>query len=163
MNEIDEELDEIIEPDDISIGSDNSELDKLYDDFNERYPIEKLKSLTIEEYTNLKEISEDYFCTWVERRAQKLGSIQGATSLKFGIYKINELPKIQCVVDDVNKANFVIVNTCASTLFLKIDSIYSHGFSILTNALNPCCSHMVWYDNSVSFSFKRCFGFFLIA
>ena len=103
MNEIDEELDEIIEPDDISIGSDNSELDKLYKDFNERYPIEKLKSLTIEEYTNLKEISEDYFCTWVERRVQKLGSIQGATSLKFGIYKINELPKIQCVVDDVNK------------------------------------------------------------
>lgn len=103
MNEIDEELDEIIEPDDISIGSDNSELDKLYEEFNERYPIEKLRSLTIEEYTNLKEISEDYFCTWVERRAQKLGSIQGATSLKFGIYKINELPKIQCVVDDVNK------------------------------------------------------------
>ena len=103
MNDIDEELDEIIEPDDISIGSDNSELDKLYEDFNERYPIEKLKSLNIEEYTNLKEISEDYFCTWVERRSQKLGSIQGATSLKFGIYKINELPKIQCVVDDVNK------------------------------------------------------------
>ncbi len=103
MNDIDEELDEIIEPDDISIGSDNSELDKLYEEFNERYPIEKLRSLTIEEYTNLKEISEDYFCTWVERRAQKLGSIQGATSLKFGIYKINELPKIQCVVDDVNK------------------------------------------------------------
>ena len=103
MNEIDEELDEIIEPDDISIGSDNSELDKLYDDFNKRYPIEKLKSLTIEEYTNLKEISEDYFCTWVERRTQMLGSIQGATSLKFGIYKINELPKIQCIVDDVNE------------------------------------------------------------
>ena len=36
MNDIDEELDEIIEPDDISIGSDNSELDKLYEDFNER-------------------------------------------------------------------------------------------------------------------------------
>lgn len=103
MNEIDEELDEIIEPDDISIGSDNSELDKLYENFNERYPIEKLRSLTIEEYTNLKEISEDYFCTWVERRVQKLGSIQGATSLKFGIYKINELPKIQCIVDNVNK------------------------------------------------------------
>lgn len=103
MNYFDEELDETIEPDDISIGSDNSELDKLYDDFNEGYPIEKLKSLTIEEYTNLKEISEDYFCTWVERRAQKLGSIQGATSLKFGIYKINELPKIKCIVDDVNK------------------------------------------------------------
>lgn len=102
MNDIDEEIDEPIEPADISIGSDNSELDKLYDDFNERYPIEKLRSLTIEEYTNLKEISEDYFCTWVERRAQKLGSIQGATSLKFGIYKINELPKIQCIVDNVN-------------------------------------------------------------
>lgn len=103
MNDIDEELDETIEPDDISIGSDNSELDKLYEDFNEKYPIEKLRSLTIEEYTNLKEVSEDYFCTWVERKTQKLGSMQNSTPIKFGIYKFRTTPKIKCVIDNVNK------------------------------------------------------------
>jgi hypothetical protein len=42
-----------------SIGEDNSELDRLYNEFNEKFPIEKLRNLSIEEYTNLKEHSED--------------------------------------------------------------------------------------------------------
>lgn len=67
-----------------------SEFDKLYEEFNQRFPIEKLESLPLEQYTNL---DGDYFCTWVERKTQKLGSIQGATSFKFGIYKYKKLPK----------------------------------------------------------------------
>lgn len=67
-----------------------SELDKLYEEFNQRFPIEKLESIPLEQYTNL---DGDYFCTWVERKTQKLGSIQGATSFKFGIYKYKKLPK----------------------------------------------------------------------
>ena len=85
-----------------SIGEDNSELDRLYNEFNEKFPIEKLRNLSIEEYTNLKEHSEDYFCTWVERRTGKLGSIQGATSLKFGIYKYSEPPRRECECDQIN-------------------------------------------------------------
>lgn len=103
MSEIDEEIEDLTEPVDITIGENNSELEKLYDEFNERFPIEKLKNLTIEEYTNLKELSEDYFCTWVERRAQKLGSIQGANSLKFGIYKFKDEPEISCERDNEHK------------------------------------------------------------
>ena len=67
-----------------------SEFDKLYEEFNQRFPIEKLESIPLEQYTNL---DGDYFCTWVERKTQKLGSIQGATSFKFGIYKYKKLPK----------------------------------------------------------------------
>lgn len=67
-----------------------SELDKLYEEFNQRFPIEKLESISLEQYTNL---DGDYFCTWVERKTQKLGSIQGATSFKFGIYKYKKVPK----------------------------------------------------------------------
>lgn len=66
------------------------ELDKLYEEFNQRFPIEKLESLPLEQYTNL---DGDYFCTWVERKTQKLGSIQGSTSFKFGIYKYKKVPK----------------------------------------------------------------------
>lgn len=67
-----------------------SELDKLYEEFNQRFPIEKLESIPLEQYTNL---DGDYFCTWVERKTQKLGSIQGSTSFKFGIYKYKKVPK----------------------------------------------------------------------
>lgn len=67
-----------------------NELDALYDLFNKRFPIECLDSLTLDEYTNL---NDDYFCTWVERKTQKLGSIQGATSFKFGIYRYRKTPK----------------------------------------------------------------------
>ena len=67
-----------------------SELDKLYEEFNQRFPIEKLESIPLEQYTNL---DGDYFCTWVERKTQKLGSIQGSPSFKFGIYKYKKVPK----------------------------------------------------------------------
>lgn len=67
-----------------------SELDKLYEEFNQRFPIEKLESMPLEQYTNL---DGDYFCTWVERKTQKLGSIQGSPSFKFGIYKYKKVPK----------------------------------------------------------------------
>lgn len=67
-----------------------SEFDKLYEEFNQRFPIEKLESIPLEQYTNL---DGDYFCTWVERKTQKLGSIQGAPSFKFGIYKCKKVPK----------------------------------------------------------------------
>ncbi|MCQ2122203.1 MAG: AAA family ATPase [Fibrobacter sp.] len=81
--------------------TENSELDRLYDEFNDRFPIDSLKSMTLQEYTNLKEVNNDYFCTWVERKVQQLGSIQGATSLKFGIYRYNQDPKQDCKKDDL--------------------------------------------------------------
>lgn len=43
--------------------------------------------MALEEYTNLKSETDDYFCHWVERKTQALGSIQGGTSAKFGIYR----------------------------------------------------------------------------
>lgn len=96
-NELDEE---IVETAGGAAFGDNPVLDRLYEDFNNRFPITTLKSLTLEEYTNLKEVNDDYFCTWVERKMQRLGSIQGATSLKFGIYRYNQAPKLECKRDD---------------------------------------------------------------
>ena len=69
-----------------------SEFDRLYEEFNQRFPIEKLQSITLEEYTNL---GGDYFCNWVERKVRKLGSIQGSPSFKFGIYKYKKTPKVR--------------------------------------------------------------------
>lgn len=62
------------------------ELHALWRTFLERWPIERLRSMKLEEYTNIKKVTDDYFCHWLERKTLKLGSIQGGTSSKFGIY-----------------------------------------------------------------------------
>lgn len=54
--------------------------------FLERFPIEKLKSLTLEEYTNLDR--DNSFCYWLETKTESLGSIWGGSAYKFGIFRI---------------------------------------------------------------------------
>ncbi len=60
-------------------------LNQLWDDFLDRWPIENLPHLTIEEYTDIN--NQDTFCYWVEQKTYDIGSIQGNTSFKFGIFK----------------------------------------------------------------------------
>jgi 5-methylcytosine-specific restriction endonuclease McrBC GTP-binding regulatory subunit McrB len=64
---------------------------KLYESFLNEFPLVRLNNLTIEEYTNLNK--SDSFCYWVETKLRKLGSIQGSTSYKFGIYEFNKKPR----------------------------------------------------------------------
>lgn len=61
------------------------EAKSLYNDFHKQFPIEKLKNLPIEEYTNLNR--DDSFCYWLETKTEDLGSIWGGSAYKFGIYK----------------------------------------------------------------------------
>ena len=64
---------------------------KLLNDFLEAFPLETLKDMPLEKYTNLNR--SDSFCYWVESRTYTLGSIWGGSAYKFGIYKYNERPK----------------------------------------------------------------------
>ena len=61
------------------------EAKKLYNEFQEHFPIEKLRKLPIEEYTNNER--DNSFCYWLEVKTQELGSIWGGSAYKFGIYK----------------------------------------------------------------------------
>lgn len=63
-----------------------NELNQLYTSFQTQFPIEKLKSLTLEEYTNLDR--ENSFCYWLETKTESLGSIWGGSAYKFGIFRI---------------------------------------------------------------------------
>lgn len=58
---------------------------KLLEGFLQTWPIERLRSMTLEEYTNLNR--QDSFCYWLEQRTNELGGITGGSSFKFGIYK----------------------------------------------------------------------------
>lgn len=64
---------------------------KLQEDFINRFPLESLKEMPIEQYTNLNR--SDSFCYWLESETNELGSIWGGSSYKFGIYKYNKEPQ----------------------------------------------------------------------
>ena len=62
------------------------EKDKIYEEFNNEFPLERVRNLTLEEYTNTERSNS--FCYWVEKKTEKLGSIWGGSAYKFGIFKI---------------------------------------------------------------------------
>ena len=63
----------------------NKELYQLRDEFLSTWPLERMKEMAIDEYTNLNK--DDSFCYWLEKKTEILGSIWGGSSFKFGIYK----------------------------------------------------------------------------
>lgn len=63
----------------------------MYQAFQREFPLESLKDMPLEKYTNLKK--EDSFCYWVESRTTELGSFWGGSSYKFLIYRYNKRPE----------------------------------------------------------------------
>lgn len=62
----------------------------LYKRFQKEFPLESLKDMPIEKYTNLNK--KDSFCYWLESETYELGSIWGGSSYKYGIYKYKKKP-----------------------------------------------------------------------
>jgi len=56
----------------------------LWDEFLENWPISRLKTMELDEYT--KTGSQDTFTYWLEFKLAKIGSISGGSAFKFGIY-----------------------------------------------------------------------------
>jgi 5-methylcytosine-specific restriction protein B len=59
----------------------------IWQEFLETWPIERLRTMTLSEYTSAG--SKDCFVFWLESRLDKLGSIWGGSAFKFGIYSRN--------------------------------------------------------------------------
>lgn len=68
-----------------------NELEQVWQDFLNTWPLDKVKNMTLEEYTNLNR--SDSFCYWLEKRTENLGSIWGGSAYKFGIYKRKDTQK----------------------------------------------------------------------
>jgi 5-methylcytosine-specific restriction protein B len=60
------------------------EREALWDSFLQRWPLEALPALTLQQYTDAG--NEDCFVYWLEARTEELGSIWGGSAFKFGIY-----------------------------------------------------------------------------
>ncbi len=55
-------------------------------DFLKKFSVEKIKSMSVEDYVIGAKKSGNSFCYLIENRLQELGNIHGATAFKFGIY-----------------------------------------------------------------------------
>ena len=76
---------------------------QLWDDFLARWPREELHKLTLAQYVSIKDkdtTKNDSFIYWLETVTTDLGSIQGNTAIKFGIYKRVGVAKEQKNVTD---------------------------------------------------------------
>lgn len=60
------------------------EREKLWDDFLSVWPVERLATMSLDDYTKAQ--SKDCFTYWLEARTESLGSIWGGSAFKFGIY-----------------------------------------------------------------------------
>lgn len=63
---------------------DNSELYTLWNEFLDSWPVERVRNMTLEEYTEAG--NPDAFTHWVEFRTKPLATISGSSSFIFGIY-----------------------------------------------------------------------------
>ena len=68
-----------------------NELQTVWDEFLERWPAERISSMTLEEYVSTKDKST--FTYWVETQTGSIANIKGSPSPKFGIYKRQSEPK----------------------------------------------------------------------
>lgn len=62
-----------------------TDLQALWDSFLAEWPIERVRTMTLDEYTNLNR--SDAFVYWLESRTEDLGSIRGGSAFKWGIYR----------------------------------------------------------------------------
>lgn len=64
--------------------TDYDELYAIWDDFLEQWPLDRLRTMSLSEYT--KAGDQNTFSYWLEARLDKMGSIWGGSAFKFGVY-----------------------------------------------------------------------------
>jgi len=65
-------------------SDDLQQLQEVWDAFLKEWPLERLRKMTLQEYTAAGR--DHTFTAWIERRLDKMGSIWGGSSFKFGVY-----------------------------------------------------------------------------
>ena len=108
----------------------------LYQQFQEAFPTETLKEMTLDKYTNLNK--EDSFCYWLESKTSALGSIWGGSAYKFGIFKFDKTPQIdnpKYAHDDSYSWNSKLGNTAAEAFAAVKEAIVK----IANHAKNTEC------------------------
>lgn len=61
----------------------------LFEEFQSKWTLERVENMRLEDYTGVAGVGENRgdFTFWIENKLGGLGSIWGANSFKFGIYR----------------------------------------------------------------------------
>lgn len=62
-------------------------------EFQKNWTLEKVKSMSLEEYTNLKHENPNYYCYWLDVLLKEYAGFGGNDAGKFGIYRYKKPPK----------------------------------------------------------------------
>ncbi|EAH9952346.1 endonuclease [Campylobacter lari] len=62
-------------------------------EFQKIWTLEKVKSMSLEEYTNLKHENPNYYCYWLDVLLKEYAGFGGNDAGKFGIYRYKKPPK----------------------------------------------------------------------
>lgn len=94
---------------------------KLFEEFQKTWTLEKVKNMTLEEYTSVKGDGErDDFTYWLEIKLKCLGDFGGGDAgTRFGIYRYGEIPKKNYSYDDTYAWQKKLGNS-ANEVFEKI-------------------------------------------
>lgn len=66
---------------------------KIFLDFQQKWTLDRVQNMTLDEYTSVGGSSRDDFCYWLESKLDEIGSIWGGSAFKFGIYRCNKPEK----------------------------------------------------------------------
>ena len=89
----------------------------LYKEFNELFPNEKLKDLTLDQYTNDNKGENEgtSFMYWIEFKTVKLGILGPDDAFKYGIYSRRKIPKVDPTGAKVFDDNYAWYSKLGST------------------------------------------------
>ena len=141
---------------DFEIKRKEKEIDlyQLKKDFLNEWPLSRIQSMTLEEYTNLDKTSFGY---WLEAKTYELGSIWGGSSYKFGIYKRRDISTTITVdnrITDGEYAWFTKYGTTKETAFETVKNII---ISIITNIQNDTLENIDSLDLGDAYKWKIAF------
>src|SRR5690554_1959041 len=89
--------------------------------FLKRWPVEKIKSLTLEEYVSSGDKSG--FCYDIEQNTPGIGSIKGGSSEKFGVYRKNKESNLKNFEQDEDYAWHQSLGSSAIEAFETVKKI----------------------------------------
>lgn len=132
----------------------NEILYQLKESFLQEWPLSRVKSMTLEEYTNLDKNS---FCYWLEAKTHDLGSIWGGSSYKFGVYKrrdINTTITVDNRITDGEYAWFQKYGVTKENAFQTVNDII---IDIIENAQNNTLENIDSIDLGDAYKWKIAF------
>lgn len=132
----------------------NSEYYQLKEEFLKQWPLDKIKNLTLEEYTNLDKTS---FCYWVEAKTNLLGSVWGGSAYKFGIYKRSNKTKPVTISNRVTDGEYAWFSKYGETREKAFESVKNILIDIITKIQNGKIEDIAAIDLGDAYKWKIAF------